>query len=103
MKVVKKILNTLNGLHFPQEYLCFSKESFQQPLHIYLASDGKLIKEVTHGHIFVGYNPLIFALYSSTIGTESSLSDDIDIIFSQRLFQQNDIPGNRDVLAFLSL
>src|ERR1043165_977039 len=103
MDLFQKILNKFKGLFYPQEYLCFSKESFQQPLYIYLVADGKLIKEITHEHIFVGYNPLIFALYSSTIKNKSNLPDDINIIFSQRLLQQNDIRGNRDAFAFLSL
>ena len=54
MKLLQKILNKLNGLHYPQEYLCLAKESFQQPLHVYIAEGRQIIKDITHFHLFTG-------------------------------------------------
>src|SRR5688572_24097344 len=61
MKLVKKILNKLNGLHYPQEYLCLAWESLKNPLHVYLARDKRIIRDITNRHVFAGYHPLIFA------------------------------------------
>jgi hypothetical protein len=100
MKLVKKILNNLNGLHYPQEYLCFAKEPFQHPLHAYLVEDRKVIKDITHSHLFTGYSPLIFTLYS---GNNQKLPDDIEIVFSQQSLQKNEFIEKKDAIARLSL
>src|SRR5436190_13023332 len=97
MGLVKKILNKLNGLHYSQEYLCFSKESFQQPLHVYLVNHKQNIKDITNQHLFVGYCPLIFAL----AGTDLPAS--LQLVFSQRLLTPNEIFSKRDALALLDL
>ena len=99
MKLVKKLLNKLNGLHYPQEYLCLAKESFQQPLHVYLVNDKKIIKDITGEHSFTGYSPLIFTLHSA--GHE--LPANIDIVFSQQSLQPNDFFKQKDAIASLSL
>lgn len=100
MKLVKKILNKLNGLHYPQEYLCLAKESFTDPLHVYLVSANKVIKDITNHHLFTGYSPLIFAL-PSFIEINLSQVENITISFTQTTFRQNEILGKRDVLATL--
>jgi hypothetical protein len=102
MNPVKKILTKLNGLHYPQEYLCFAKESFQQPLHAYLADGNKVIKDITHSHLFTGYSPLIFTLYFPA-GNNRELPANIEIVFSQQSLQPNDILAKKEAIARLSL
>jgi hypothetical protein len=100
MKLVKKILNKLNGLHYPQEYLCLANESFPQPLHVYLIHDDHIIKNITDEHLFTGYSPLIITLYSSA---DRELPADIDIAFSQQSLQPNDFFEKKDAIARLSM
>jgi len=101
MKLLKKLLNKINGLHYPQEYLCIACESFEQPLHLYLIEDGKVIKDITNLHVFVGYNPLIFSFPSSAI--TSAGPSMITIAFSQQLLQSNAIFSKKDAVAQLHL
>src|SRR6187200_2240092 len=102
MKVLKRILNKFNGLYYPQEYLCLAKESFQQPLHVYLIAGKQIIKDITNQHLFTGYSPLIFALYSTSV-TELELTEKIDIIFSEQCLKPNEFPEKKDAIACLSL
>ena len=102
MKLVKKVLNKFNGLYYPQEYLCLAKESFQQPLHVYLIAGKQIIKDITNQHLFAGYSPLIFTLYS-TSDKESELTEKIDIIFSEQCLKPNEFLGKKDAIACLSL
>jgi flavin reductase (DIM6/NTAB) family NADH-FMN oxidoreductase RutF len=102
MKLVKKIFNKLNGIYYPQEYLCFAKESFQQPLHVYLVEDRKITKVITHSHLFTGYSPLIFTLHSPA-GNNQELPANIEIIFSKQSLQPNDFFTKKDAIAQLSL
>ncbi len=100
MRLVKKVLNKLNGLHYQQEYLCFSKEALAQPLHVYLAAEGKIIKDITDQHLFTGYNPLIIALPGES---NSYRLSNITIIFTQKAFSPNDFFDQKAALATLSL
>jgi hypothetical protein len=100
MGLIKRVLNKLNGLYYPQEYLCLAKESFQNPIHAYLIKGRSIIKDITDEHLFTGYNPLIFTLYSAV---NHELAAGIDIVFSQRSFQPNDIFEKKDAIAKLSL
>ena len=102
MKVLKRILNKFNGLYYPQEYLCLAKESFQQPLHVYLIAGKQIIKDITNQHLFTGYSPLIFALYSTSV-TELELTEKMDIIFSEQCLKPNEFPEKKDAIACLSL
>ena len=97
---MKKILTKLNGLHYQQEYLCLAKEPFQNPIHAYFVKDGHVIKDITNEHLFTGYSPLIFTLISSDL--KESFSK-IEMFFSQRSLQPNDLFKKRDALAWLSL
>jgi hypothetical protein len=99
MRVLKKLLDKLNGLYFSQEYLCLSKESFAQPLHVCLVENARVIKEITESHLFVGYSPLIFAFSSSTSGENRQL----DLLFTARPFLPNEIVRKKDAIARLSL
>lgn len=101
MKLVKRILNKFNGLYYKQEYLCLAKESFQQPLHVYLVAGKQIIKDITNQHLFTGYSPLIFTLYS-TSKNEAALTEKIDIIFSERRFKPNEFLEEKDAIACLS-
>jgi len=102
MKLVKKVLNKFNGLYYSQEYLCLAKESFQQQLHVYLITGKQIIKDITNQHLFTGYNPLIFTLYSTFI-KEGELSEKIDIIFSEQCLKPNEFLEKKDAIAWLSL
>jgi len=102
MKLVKKILNKLNGLHYPQEYLCLAKESFRYPLHVYLVNSNHIVKDITNSHLFTGYSPLIFAL-NSPVGNNRELPVNIKIIFSQQSLQPNDVFKKKEAIARLSL
>jgi flavin reductase (DIM6/NTAB) family NADH-FMN oxidoreductase RutF len=94
MYTFKKITKRLEGLHYPQEYLCVSNESFQLPLRASLIGKDNLITDITNHHAFTGYCPVIFAL-SSTYYEGSS--EKITIFFSQdridetRFFSQDRI------------
>ena len=100
MQPLQKLLNKLNGLHYQQEYLCLAKEPFQNPIHAYFVSDGHVIKDITNEHLFTGYSPLIFTLISSDLKEPFSK---IEMFFSQRSLQPNDLFKKRDALAWLSL
>lgn len=102
MKLVQKMLQKFNGLYHSQEYLCLAKESFQHPLHTYLFKNKQIIKDITNEHLFTGYSPLIFTLNSST-NNNGKLPDSIDIVFTQQLFQPNDVFEKKDAIARLSL
>ena len=93
------MLNKLNGLHYPQEYLCLALESFELPLHTYLIEAGIVIRDITKLHSFVGYSPLIFSMQSSVI--PSTQSSTVNIVFSQSEFQQNETFNQKDAVAAL--
>lgn len=97
MKLAKKILNKFNGLHYPQDYLCLAKESFSEPLHVYIVSNRHIIKDITNEHLFTGYCPLVFALP----GADYPAS--LQLIFSQSSLQPNESYSKKDALASLEL
>ena len=100
MTVIQKLLNKINGLHYSQEYLCLSKETLRDPLHVYLTQSGKVVKDITESHMFVGYSPLIFAISSSVVDAKA---DKIDLLFSMKPFQPNEFSEKKDAIARLSL
>jgi hypothetical protein len=100
MQLLQKLLNKFNGLHYPQEYLCLAKESFQNPIHAYFVKGGRVVKDITNDHLFTGYSPLIFTLVSSDLKEPFST---IEFAFTQGSFQPNDFFKERDALARLSL
>src|SRR4029079_13228199 len=73
---------------------------FQNPIHAYFVKDGHVIKDNTNEHLFTGYSPLIFTLISSDLKEPFSK---IEMFFSQRSLQPNDLFKKRDALAWLSL
>jgi len=101
MKLFKKLLNRLNGLQYSREYLCLAQESLQQPLHAFLIDNGRVIKDITNLHFFVGYSPLIFA-FSSSSGIRSE-QQTINIVFSLTIFQPNGAFSQKDAIAMLDL
>jgi hypothetical protein len=101
MALLKKLLNKLNSLHYSQEYLCFAHESFELPLHTYLVEDGKVIKDITKLHSFVGYSPLIFSMLSTV--TASIRSSSINIAFAQHELHPNETFKQKDAVAMLYL
>ncbi len=100
---LKKILTKLNGLHYPQEYLCFAKGSLQNPIHVYLVNNKQVLKEITNEHLFVGYCPLVFAFPVPALVNDSGLPQSIQLIFSQQLLYPNEIFRPKDAIASLGL
>ncbi|MEP7163292.1 MAG: hypothetical protein ABI741_01290 [Ferruginibacter sp.] len=100
MGPVKKILDNLSGLHYRQEYLCLSKGSYTDPLHVYFVINDRIIKDITNLHLFTGYNPLIFA-FPSLPGIE--WPELIQLIFSHSILQANEVFSKKDALAVVKL
>lgn len=98
MKLLQKILNKFNGLHYPQEYLCFANETFEQPLRAYLFSNGQVFKDITKLQSFVGYHPMILALSAKNADSET-----IDIVFTNQALQPNAVFHKKDAIASLRL
>ena len=101
MKLLKKVLDKLSGLHYPREYLCITTETFEQPLHAYLCDRRRIIKDITDHHSFVGYAPLVFAFPDSVF--DSSATAGITIAFTQKAFLPNGILRSKDAIAWLHL
>jgi hypothetical protein len=101
MNLVQKLLDTSNGLHYRQEYLCLAKETFQQPLRVYIVEKGKPVQDVTELHCFVGYCPLIIALPSGIVSKLSSAT--IQLIFTLRPLEQNETFPEKDAVGRLEL
>ncbi|NOT49899.1 MAG: hypothetical protein HOP10_01320 [Chitinophagaceae bacterium] len=99
MKLIKKILGRLNGLYYPQEYLCLSEGSFEQPLSVYLIINGLIVEDITNHHNFVGYSPLIFALSSSP--NLSHQTEQITLAFSAKALPLNERFIKKDAVALL--
>jgi len=102
MKWVNSILNKLNGLYYSQEYLCLAKESFQQPLHVYLVTGKHIIKDITNHHLFVGYSPLVFA-FPFFHQTDLERLVNIDVVFSHEPLEPNAVFSKKDAIASLAL
>src|SRR5690349_20997303 len=100
MKLLKKFLEKINGLHYQQEYLCLAGGSFQKPLHAYLVHEGFVTKDITKQHLFVGYSPLLVAISSSEIPPGLS---DISISFSEHDLSPGSNDNREDWVASLSL
>ncbi len=98
MKLLQKLLNKFNGLHYPQEYLCLAGDVFEQPLRAYLVNQGRVVQEITNNHSFVGYHPLVLALPDKIAG-----ADIIEIAFSNQSLQPNENLSKKDAIANLRL
>jgi hypothetical protein len=101
MKLVQKLLNKIDGLHYNQEYLCLTNETFQQPLHVYLLNEHRVIKDITNLHCFVGYCPVVFALPASLVNFKES--NFISIALTQKTLSPNEEVTERDAIAMLSM
>src|SRR5690242_15814757 len=101
MKLVKKILNRFNGLHYAQEYLCLAKETFQNPLFVYLLENEKPVCEISNSHVFAGYCPLVFIFPSSFIS--SPQKEIIDIALSQEPLSIAASPNKNAIVGRLRL
>jgi flavin reductase (DIM6/NTAB) family NADH-FMN oxidoreductase RutF len=100
VKLVKKILNKFNGLHYQQEYLCLSMESLAAPLRAYIVANGIVIKDVTGFHLFVGYHPLVLAFPATETG---SIDRVLNIAFAQISLTPNEPIDQRAAIAWLRL
>lgn len=99
MKLLQKVLNKFNGLHYPQEYLCLSPGDLVQPLHVYLFDGTRATADITDLHAFVGYHPLILALPS----VPGAGQDVIEILFTDKTLQPNELFSKKDAIAWLQL
>ncbi len=97
--LLKKILSTLNGLRYSQEYLCLAKESFKQQLCGYIIHNNKVAKDITKLHLFVGYCPVVFAFAPNNIKSEEI----INISFSHVIYQPSEVIREKDVIAVLQM
>src|SRR5690349_15090251 len=96
---IQLLLHKLNGLHYSQDYLCLAKDDPVRSLHVYLVEEGRVVKDITKEHAFVGYNPLLFALASSEFASRHKL----DLVFSLNPLTNNEVLLKKDALAWLSL
>ena len=109
MKLPQKLLNKLNGLHYPQEYLCLANESFKKSLRVYLVGPGNIIKDITNEHLFTGYSPLIFTLryplFNESVqeGDPVMLPSTIEIFFCHPSSFQNGVLNKKEAIAHLSM
>jgi hypothetical protein len=99
MKLLQRVLNRSRGLHFRQEYLCIHHEDFDQPLNVYLLEKGKVHKDITGLHAFVGYHPVVFAMLFEKDDAPTKL----DVIFSHDKLGLGIKPGKQVILAYLSM
>jgi hypothetical protein len=99
MKVLKKILQKLNGLQFKQEYICLSRESLAQPLHAYIIREDKVIKDITGLHLFVGYCPVIFAFAPATLSSDEF----IKIVFTDQIWQKDQLVLIKKIVAMMKM
>jgi hypothetical protein len=97
MQLAKKVLNKLNGLHYNQEYLCFDKRTFLQPLYVYLTRNNRVTKDITNQHLFVGYAPLVFAF------PQMELPATVCLAFTNRFLSPNEFFLKKDAIAVLNL
>lgn len=95
MHPLRSLLKRLDGLHYPQDYLCLSREQFPHTLQVYATGGGRVLADVTRSHLFVGYSPLIIALQPMTTVSE--------LIFTRHALQPNEYFNEKDALARLSL
>jgi flavin reductase (DIM6/NTAB) family NADH-FMN oxidoreductase RutF len=100
MKLVKNILEKLNGLHYPQEYLCFAMEHFSQPLKMYLVKEGEVKAEIGTSHAFVGYHPVLF-VFPSLPDVQSQ--DRIEIVFADREMIRGERWQSKNAIAFFRM
>jgi flavin reductase (DIM6/NTAB) family NADH-FMN oxidoreductase RutF len=100
VQLLKKILLKFDGLNYRQEYLCLGKESFSDPLHVYLIRSGLPVKDITNLHCFIGYSPLVFAIDQEHFGESSEI---MELIFSQEPLPLQKPFSASAVLAFLRL
>jgi hypothetical protein len=102
MQLLQKLLNKFTGLHYKQDYVCLSKESFQQSLHAYIVSGNKVIKNITDNYLFTGYCPLVFS-FPAFNEINLSKAEKIEIVFAHHEFFPNDLIEKRDAIAKISL
>ena len=99
MKLLKKILEQLRGLHYRQEYLCFAEEQFLKPLKMYLVHETKVQLEITQQHAFVGYHPVIF-VFPSLQAWE--WPETVEILFTDNTLKIGKECRSRDAIALIS-
>jgi hypothetical protein len=98
MKLLAKILQKMNGLHYKQEYLCLRMETFHPILHAYIVNNSNVVAEVTNSHAFVGYHPLILAFPDLAIE-----DDKIHLMLSPRSIADGRAIDQKETVANLTL
>jgi hypothetical protein len=102
MQVFKRILQKLNGLHYPQEFLCIAKEEMNEHLHAFLLFENIVIGDITQNHHFVGYSPLIIALRSGK-DIDLTARDTINICYSPMQLRAGETATKKNIVATLQL
>lgn len=97
---MQKLFNKCKGLSYPQDYLCLALETFPQILHLYLVEEGRVLKEITALHAFVGYCPVVFALPALDEIKNKPL---IETVFSPERLAAGEKYQRREVVALLVL
>ncbi|MBC7949405.1 MAG: hypothetical protein H7Y42_16080 [Chitinophagaceae bacterium] len=102
MRLLQRILTSFDGLHYPQEYLCLARETFEPTLRVYLVRGQRILKDITDSHVFAGYSPLVFVLwFAHAEGGEDRIK--AQVIFSERRLKSNDNIDEKGAIAKLSL
>jgi flavin reductase (DIM6/NTAB) family NADH-FMN oxidoreductase RutF len=91
----------LNGLRFPQEYLCIDHERFRQPLYVYTILEDIVIADISTAHSFVGYSPVIVGIRDED--TTGLHPEKIRIAFTAGPLDLNDTFRSKDALSILFL
>jgi hypothetical protein len=71
-----KLRKALLGISVRQEFLCLSLEDFRNPLSVHVSRrNSDEVFDVTAGHLFLGYKPLILAIAAAAMPGGRALTD----------------------------
>jgi hypothetical protein len=77
------------------------KESFRQSLHVYMSDSKQVTRDITHSHLFTGYNPLIISMMSTD--AQQEFPETCKIIFSRQPLPLNEFYSKKDAIARITL
>jgi hypothetical protein len=76
-----------------------SHENFHPTLNVYIVDQGRIIKDISHIHAFVGYHPVVFAM-KMEIG---KMPSNLEIIFTDAKFNEGARIAKKGLLARLAI
>lgn len=91
-KTLRKIIF---GTTLPQEYLCINLNEFTNPLKMIIRNDSGIENDITHHHLFNGYNPLVITIDGNYL-SDKELNNQKSVCIT---FQNNE----KKILASLNL